>query len=65
MVTTTPNELVKSVHPSRMPVILDPEDYETWLHGSPAEAAVLLRPYPAERMRIARQGFGVLTDNGE
>lgn len=65
MVTTTPNELVKPVHPTRMPVILDPEDYETWLRGSPAEAAALLRPLPAERMRIARQGFGVLTDNGE
>ena len=28
MVTTTPNKLVEPVHPTRMPVILDPQDYE-------------------------------------
>lgn len=59
MITTTPNELVKPVHPDRMPVILDREDYETWLHGEPAQAAELLRPYPAEKMRIVGQGVGV------
>lgn len=65
MVTTSPNKLVEPVHPTRMPVILDPQDYETWLYGTPAEAAELLRPFPAEKMRTARQGVGLLTDNGE
>lgn len=65
MVTTTPNKLVEPVHPTRMPVILDPQDYETWLYGTPAEAAELLRPFPAEKMRVVRQGSGLLVDKGE
>lgn len=62
MITTTPNELVEPVHPTRMPVILDPEDYETWLTGPDTEAMALLRPYPADRMRIVREGIGILND---
>ena len=65
MVTTTPNKVVEPVHPTRMPVILDPQDYETWLYGTPAEAAELLRPFPAEKMRVVRQGSGLLVDKGE
>ena len=34
-----------------MPVIIAPEDYETWLTGTPGEAVALLRPYPAQDMR--------------
>lgn len=60
--TTTPNDLVKPIHPDRMPVILAPEDYEQWMTGSPAEAAELLRPYPAEAMRIVRSGRDVKQD---
>ena len=41
---------------------LDPEDYETWLTGSSDEAAQLMRPFPAEKMRIVRQGEGVKED---
>ncbi|MEQ8290671.1 MAG: SOS response-associated peptidase [Roseovarius sp.] len=62
MVTSTPNELVKPVHPDRMPVILEPEDYETWLTGTPEAAAELMRPYPAGKMRIVQQGEGVKED---
>lgn len=65
MITTTPNELVKPVHPTRMPVILDPADYETWLTGSDTEALALLKPFPAARMRIARQGIGILNDQAK
>ena len=53
MLTTTPNKLVKPIHPTRMPVILDPDDYEKWLTGSPDEATKLLRPFPPDQMRIA------------
>lgn len=56
VITTVPNELVATVHPNRMPVILDPLDYGTWLDGSSDDARALLRPYPAERMRVVRAG---------
>ena len=38
----------------RMPVILDPKDYERWLDpGNPERLPVdLLRPYPAEKMLV-------------
>ncbi len=65
MVTTTANEVVKPIHPSRMPVILDPGTYETWLHGSTDEAQGLLRPYPAAQMEVAFSGEGARTDDGE
>lgn len=62
MITTTANDLVRPVHPTRMPVILHSGDYEQWLKGSPPDALALLRPYPAEGMRIVREGVGILAD---
>lgn len=62
MITTTANDLVRPVHPTRMPVILDPRDYSQWLDGSASDARALLRPYPAEGMRIVREGVGILSD---
>lgn len=63
MVTTEANGLVRPIHAKgRMPVILQPEDYQTWLTGSPEEAAALLRPYPSEKMRIVLQGIGEKRD---
>lgn len=51
ILTTTPNELMASIH-DRMPVILEPADYEMWLHpgNKPEQALHLLRPYPADHM---------------
>ncbi|MBK8986649.1 MAG: SOS response-associated peptidase [Chloroflexi bacterium] len=51
ILTTTPNELMAPIH-DRMPVILDPADYDDWLYPGlqPEMAQHLLRPYPAERM---------------
>lgn len=63
IVTTTANELVKPVHPTRMPVILDEQDYGTWLTGSAEDAAQLLRPYPSGQMRIVREGIGITSDD--
>lgn len=54
--TTTPNELVRPVHPNRMPVIIDPAHYDTWLTGSLDEALELARPYPADAMAIIHRG---------
>lgn len=62
MMTTTANDIVRPVHPTRMPVILDPQDYEPWLTGSPDQARALLRPFPADRMRVVREGVGILSD---
>lgn len=56
IVTTTPNDLVRPIHPDRMPVILGPADYDRWLHGSPREAQELLRSFPADAMHITRSG---------
>ena len=56
VLTTTPNELVKPIHPMRMPVILNPDDHEQWLSGTSDEAFELLQPYPPDQMRIALEG---------
>lgn len=53
LITTTPNTLMATIH-DRMPVILPPEAYATWLAPTelPAEKTLpLLQPYPAEAMR--------------
>lgn len=51
IITTAANELVAEIH-YRMPVILDPSDYDTWLRAKdPAEAQSLLKPFPADRMK--------------
>ncbi len=52
IITTEPNELMATLH-NRMPVILDPKDYEQWLDSSPRapeSLLPLLRPFPADRM---------------
>jgi putative SOS response-associated peptidase YedK len=51
IITTAPNELCAPIH-DRMPVIIAPADYATWLDAAtaPDEAAQPLRPYPAEQM---------------
>jgi putative SOS response-associated peptidase YedK len=52
ILTTDPNQLMVPVH-NRMPVILEPKDYDRWLDpGDPTRPPIdLLRPYPAERMK--------------
>lgn len=51
ILTTDSNEAV-TIH-NRMPVILEPTDYDRWMDvGDPTRPPVdLLRPYPGERMR--------------
>lgn len=64
IITTTANDIVRPVHPDRMPVILDPDDYEQWLHGAAKDALALLKPYPAEKMQIVLEGVGIREDDG-
>ena len=51
IVTTTANELLAEIH-TRMPVILRPESYGSWLsdHSRVADLKDLLIPYPAGEM---------------
>jgi putative SOS response-associated peptidase YedK len=54
ILTTEANALLKSIH-SRMPVILNPDDYDRWLDPGicdPSRVADLLRPFDARLMRV-------------
>jgi putative SOS response-associated peptidase YedK len=53
MLTTTPNELMSTVH-HRMPVILAEADLDEWLSPDtkPADAQHLLRPCPSEWLTV-------------
>jgi putative SOS response-associated peptidase YedK len=53
IITTTANSLMQPIH-QRMPVILDPVDYDRWLDPEkqdPSDVLPLLQPFPADRMR--------------
>ncbi len=53
ILTTEANEVLRPIH-ERMPVIMHPDDYDTWLDptlNTFAKLHPLLRPYPAETMR--------------
>jgi putative SOS response-associated peptidase YedK len=53
IITTEPNDLVRSVH-VRMPAILPRSAYEPWLDSEFSDTAqlqMLLRPYPAKDMK--------------
>ncbi|MBG1266079.1 SOS response-associated peptidase [Nostoc sp. WHI] len=52
ILTTAANELLQPIH-ERMPVILEPQDYDLWLDSqvqTPQILQQLLRPYPAPAM---------------
>ncbi len=51
ILTTEPNELMAQIH-NRMPVILEPEDFQDWLEPgpNPTDAFHLFRSYPAHKM---------------
>ncbi len=51
ILTTTPNDLMAPIH-NRMPVIVEPEDYDLWLNPGqrPEAARHLLRPFPSQKL---------------
>lgn len=58
IVTTTANALVSEIH-DRMPVVLEPENYDLWLDTGfrkTDDLMDLLKPYRAESMRMCRVG---------
>jgi putative SOS response-associated peptidase YedK len=53
IITTDANELISGIH-NRMPVILNPQDYERWLDREDQRPPTdLLRPYDADKMVAA------------
>jgi len=50
IVTTDANTVLAPIH-HRMPVILDPKDYDAWLDPKNRDAAALLKPAPDAAMR--------------
>ncbi len=52
IITCMPNELMQTIPHHRMPVILEPHQYEAWLNPeTPIESITeMLKPYPAELM---------------
>lgn len=57
ILTTTPNEMMAELH-NRMPVILEPGEWDGWL-GTPDDRAALLRSLPAVRMECWPVGTAV------
>ncbi|MEC9266198.1 MAG: SOS response-associated peptidase [Pseudomonadota bacterium] len=51
IVTTEANEALHDLH-HRMPVIVDPHRFETWLHADEDEAARVMRPYVGARKLV-------------
>lgn len=55
--TTTPNAVVKPIHPTRMPVLLVGDNaHDLWINGTPDEAMKLAKPYPAKGMKVVAKG---------
>lgn len=52
IMTTVPNAALESIGHDRMPVIIDAENYDTWLSAPVNKALELLNPYDATKMRM-------------
>ncbi|HRD66813.1 MAG TPA: SOS response-associated peptidase [Candidatus Competibacter sp.] len=67
VLVTQANQCIAQIH-DRMPVILEPADYDAWLDPALQDAArllPLLRPYPAERMTLWPVGSAVNRPSNE
>lgn len=54
-ITTKPNELVTTIHPSRMPVMLVSEEAQAaWIDAAEADARAQIQRYPADGMTIVQ-----------
>jgi putative SOS response-associated peptidase YedK len=58
IITTQANELMADIHNTqkRMPVILKPEQYDSWLTGNEEEAMACLKQYPSKHMMASKIG---------
>lgn len=57
LMTIAPNAELSLIH-DRMPVIIQPDDYETWLTGEAEDAAQLIRPAPDGSFVMAATTIG-------
>ena len=67
ILTTEANELLAPMH-NRMPLILEPKDFELWMNPEvhdPAELQPLLRSYPSEKMETVPVSTWVNSANNE
>ena len=67
IVTTDANPKLRPIH-HRMPVIVDPAEYDAWLTGDAAAAKSVIRPYPPEDMafyRVSTRVNSVRNDDAE
>ena len=66
LITTHANDLVRPIH-DRMPVIVPPGSYGEWLDPGTTEARLvsLLKPYPADEMRVVEVGPAVNSPNND
>jgi putative SOS response-associated peptidase YedK len=60
LITVPANRLLAEIHNAkqRMPAVLAPADYDTWLGGGQPEARALLQPYPDQGLtawRVSRR----------
>ena len=53
IVTTSANPMLVPIH-HRMPVIVDPTDYELWLEGGSDEANAVIKPFSQDDMAFYR-----------
>jgi putative SOS response-associated peptidase YedK len=56
VLTTESNDLVRPIHAKAMPVILVPDQFDTWLSAPVNEALELQRPLPNELLRVVATG---------
>ena len=53
VVITEPNAFVAEVH-DRMPVVLEPHQFDQWMNGTPDKAAELMKPAAEDVLRSGR-----------
>lgn len=51
MLTTSANATIATLH-NRLPVVLEPEDWPVWLGEEAGDAVTLMRPAPADALRV-------------
>ena len=54
--TTAATDVVKPIHAKAMPVLLEPDQFETWLTAPVEEALALQQPLPNDRLKVVATG---------
>ena len=54
--TTDANEIVRPIHPKAMPVLIAPDDYDTWMRAPWDEAQALVASSLSESLKVVNVG---------